>query len=194
MRIISGIAGGIRLNAPEGRSIRPTEDRVKESIFSTLGNLEGKIVVDMFSGTGALGLEALSRGAACVFSIEYERKHIAYIEQNANAVRKAMGDSFGIHKIICADAKQTPLLLREYAGKIDYILADPPYAEKPDMYGPNALLQDARLAEWAGSQCILMLEHSSDLPMLWHPYSRWTPLKEKNYGIRAVSFAKLVLN
>ena len=66
MRIISGRAGGIRLSAPAGQSLRPTEDRVKESMFSSLGDLTGSTVVDLFAGTGALGLEALSRGAAQV--------------------------------------------------------------------------------------------------------------------------------
>ena len=65
MRIIGGFARGIKLTAPPGLDVRPTEDRVKETLFSMLGDITGMVVADLFAGTGALGLEALSRGASC---------------------------------------------------------------------------------------------------------------------------------
>ena len=75
MRIIAGYARGIRLAVPDGgEPLRPTEDRVKESLFSTLGDLEGAVVLDLFAGTGALGLEALSRGAKEVVLVERDPK------------------------------------------------------------------------------------------------------------------------
>ncbi len=190
MRIISGIAGGVRLSAPEGRALRPTEDRVKESVFGTLGDLRGATVLDLFAGTGALGLEALSRGAARVFFIESERKHARFIEANRELVLKAMGGAAGETRIICADAKGAPGLLPELAGGIDFVLADPPYSEPPGTYGAASLLLDNAFAEWAGPGCILALEHSSGAALPWHPRSSWEPLRQKSFGIRAVSFAR----
>ena len=80
MRVISGKAGGIRLQAPDGDAMRPTEDRVKEALFATLGNLQGLRVLDLYSGSGALGLEALSRGASEVVMVEKNPRHIPFIE------------------------------------------------------------------------------------------------------------------
>lgn len=190
MRIISGLAGGIRLNAPEGRGIRPTEDRVKESMFSTLGDLRGKVVVDLFAGTGALGLEALSRGASQVVFVEYDKTHVKFIEQNLAAVLKSMNGHAGETQIICADAKNTPALLANLAGKVSFLLADPPYAEDKKSYGACALAKDLKMAQWAGPDCILMLEHASDNLIPWHPITPWDLIKYKKFGIRALSFAR----
>ncbi len=192
MRIISGLAGGIRLKPPEDRNIRPTEDRVKESLFGTLGDLTGKIVIDLFSGSGALGLEALSRGAEKVFFVEKERKHVKLIEENAALVLKAMNAPATKVAILCADAKSVPCLLPELAaGSIGIILADPPYTETADTYGANALIADQAFAAWAGPNAILALEHSSSTILRWHPLSPWELLREKEFGIRALSFARL---
>ncbi len=191
MRIISGMARGIRLSAPDGRSLRPTEDRVKESVFSSLGELRGALVIDLFSGTGALGLEALSRGAAKVVFLERDRKHIQFIESNMEAVRKAIGDNAGECSIVCADAKDTPKVLSEYACRADVILADPPYAESAGDFGPTAIISSEEFAEWCGPQAILSLEHSSSTALPWHPLSRWEPIREKEFGIRAISMARL---
>ena len=191
MRIISGLARGIRLSAPEGRSLRPTEDRVKESVFSSLGDLRGCTVIDLFAGTGALGLEALSRGASKVVFLERDRNHIRCIESNLAAVRKAIGAEAGECAIACADARETPKALAEYACKADVILADPPYSEADGEYGPTAIITDAEFAAWAGPQCVFSLEHSSSTVLPWHPLSPWEPLKEKDFGIRAISIARI---
>ena len=194
MRIIGGQAGGIRLRSPEDMRIRPTEDRVKESLFGTLGDLTGKVVVDLFSGSGALGLEALSRGAHQVCFIERERRHVKLIEENLALVQKAMGGAAGKTAIYCADAKTAPSLLPQLAGAVDVVLADPPYAESPGDYGANALIADDAFAAWAGPGCILSLEHASSTILRWSPLSRWELLREKQFGIRAISFARLEQN
>ena len=194
MRIIGGQAGGIRLKAPEGMNIRPTEDRVKESLFGTLGDLTGKVVVDLFSGSGALGLEALSRGAEKVYFVERERRHVKLIEENLALVQKAMNTHSESTTILCADAKSAPSLLPQLASQVDVILADPPYAESPDDYGANALIADQALATWAGAGCILALEHSASTFLRWAPLSPWELLREKQFGIRALSFARLEQN
>src|SRR5258706_7562012 len=85
MRVVSGTAKGRKLVAPAGRSTRPTSDRVREAIFSMLASLdalEGAIVVDLFAGSGALGIEALSRGAAHATFYELDREAVAAIETN----------------------------------------------------------------------------------------------------------------
>ena len=187
MRIIGGIAGGIRLQAPAGRSIRPTEDRVKESMFGILGDLRGKTALDLFSGTGALGLEALSRGAAAVFFFEKERQHVDFIKRNLAAVQKSMGPGAGKTEVFCADAKKAPELLPDVHP--DIILADPPYAATAQEYGAAGLLLDNAMACWAGRNCILVLEHAADNVLPWDEQTHWKLLRSRTYGIRAVSFA-----
>ena len=192
MRIIAGLAKGIRLDAPEGRGVRPTEDRVKESIFSTLGDLQGATVLDLFSGSGALGLEALSRGAAYVAFVEQNRRHLAFIHKNHVAVAKSIGETAGQCEFICADARRAAQLLPHLMGKVTFLLADPPYETPPNGYGSQQLLADQELAAFLAPGCILALEHSSSTHLPWHPLNQWELLKEKTYGIRAVSFARLV--
>ncbi|MBR0460057.1 MAG: 16S rRNA (guanine(966)-N(2))-methyltransferase RsmD [Victivallales bacterium] len=189
MRIIGGVASGIRLTAPEGRDVRPTEDRVKESMFGTVGDLTGKTVVDLFSGTGALGLEALSRGAARVVLVERENAHVEYIRRNLAAVLKSMNHQAGKVEILCQDVKTAHTQLSLLAGTVDFVFADPPYNPAPGGYGGPELLRDEQFAAWALPGTILVLEHASANVMPWTPASPWRPLRERQYGIRAVSFA-----
>ncbi|MEI8079855.1 MAG: RsmD family RNA methyltransferase, partial [bacterium] len=79
MRIISGICGGLRVTAPPGLDTRPTADRVKESLFGMLGDLGGQRVLDLFAGSGALGLEALSRGAVAAVWVEQQKSLAALL-------------------------------------------------------------------------------------------------------------------
>lgn len=194
MRIISGTARGIRLTAPEGRDLRPTEDRVKEALFASIGSLQDAIVVDLFAGTGALGLEALSRGATCVRWVEKMPAHGKVIQQNLLAVLKAMGNPPSTDaQLICGDAAQAPRLLPQLAGQCDVILADPPYHPPSGAFGARELLLDAAFAAWAGPRALLVLEHGADVCLPWSPDSPWRLLKTKTFGIRAVSFAKLAV-
>jgi len=192
MRIISGIAGGIRLRAPAGRTVRPTSDRVKESLFASLGDLTACCVVDLFSGTGALGLEALSRGAASVAFVERDRRHIRVIEHNLGAVLKCF-----VHlpvqpetRVIAADALRVPGVLADWTGAVDILLADPPYTQRAGEYGIRELLTDTPLAEWA-SGALLVLEHATDAPCPWHPEGQWHLVRQRRYGTTTISFARV---
>lgn len=86
MRVIAGSLGGRRLAAPRGLRTRPTSDRVREALFMTLEPLDGLRVVDLFAGSGALGIEALSRGAAFVDFVESHRDALRVLEENVNAL------------------------------------------------------------------------------------------------------------
>jgi 16S rRNA (guanine966-N2)-methyltransferase len=189
MRIISGGAGGIRLRVPPGDAVRPTTDRVKESLFASLEPFVGLRVVDLFSGSGALGLEALSRGAAAVVLVEQDRRALACLRDNAERVCKAIGPGCGSFRIAPMSVAHAPRLLPEWAGTADLIFADPPYHPGPNVYGGAALLQDLGFGEWAG-QALLVLEHAaaSDLP--WYPAGTWRPASRRRYGSLSVTLAR----
>ena len=95
MRIVAGRFGGRRLQAPPGRGTRPTSDRVREALFSTLGPLGGALVLDLFAGSGALGLEALSRGAAHADLVERDARAAAVARANAEALGAGAGGGHG---------------------------------------------------------------------------------------------------
>lgn len=193
MRIVSGDARGIRLAVPEGgEEIRPTEDRVKESLFSTLGDLTGTSVLDLFSGTGALGLEALSRGASQAVLVERDASHAEIIRKNLVAVKQAIearGHTPGKATVLVTEVARVPELLS--AEKYDFILADPPYHPAPGEYGCRELLLDERWTRFCNAQTLLALEHATDLLDLpWYPRSPWRLLRKRSFGIRSVSYAK----
>lgn len=189
MRIISGLAGGVRLTAPPGKDVRPTNDRVKESLFASLGDIQGWTVVDLFAGSGALGLEALSRGARQVAFLDTNSRSLASVRQNLAAVQRAAPDLPGKAVVTRAPAETAPRRLGEMAGAVDLLLADPPYHPAPHEYGAVKLLQDKALAQWAAG-AILVLEHAIDTPLLWHPRSDWKLLRKRTFGSRCLSFAR----
>ena len=194
MRIISGDARGIRLAVPAaGGDIRPTEDRVKESLFSTLGDLAGAAVLDLFSGTGALGLEALSRGAARVVMVERDPRHAEVIHENLAAVRQAIqarGRMPGEATVLVAEAARAPELLPQV--KFAFVLADPPYHPAQGEYGGRELLLDEKWTRFCDGRTLLALEHATDtLELPWSPRSPWRLLRKRSFGIRSVSYAKM---
>ncbi|MBO4619363.1 MAG: RsmD family RNA methyltransferase [Victivallales bacterium] len=197
MRIISGDARGIRLMVPSGgEEIRPTEDRVKESLFSTLGDFTNAEVLDLFSGTGALGLEALSRGASRVVMVERDVRHSETIRENLVAVRRAItarGRVPGEATVLVADVARLPEVLSP--AKFTFVLADPPYHPAVGEYGGRELLLDERLAQFWDERTILALEHATDvLDLPWSPRSSWRLLRKRSFGIRSVSYAKFALS
>lgn len=121
MRIITGAAKGCRLNTLRGRSTRPTADRVKESVFNILGAMvEGRTVLDVFAGTGNLGLEALSRGAA--WAVFIDKTTAALIKKNASHTKLAARS-----EILSGDAERVLSRLDAQGRAFDLIFADPPY-------------------------------------------------------------------
>jgi 16S rRNA (guanine966-N2)-methyltransferase len=115
MRVVAGRYGGRTLKAPRGRAVRPTADRVREALFSILGPLDGVRVLDLFAGTGALGIEALSRGAvACVF-VDVDTRPV-------EANLQALGISAEVRR-------GTALSALEAGDQYDLVLLDPPYRD-----------------------------------------------------------------
>jgi 16S rRNA (guanine966-N2)-methyltransferase len=127
LRIVAGTLGGRRLKAPAGRATRPTSDRVREALFSILGDLTGDRVLDLFAGSGALGIEALSRGAAEAVFVDDDPKAIAAIRDNL----EALDLTAKIHK---RDA--LAYLSNASDGPFDLVFLDPPYSSASELAGP----------------------------------------------------------
>src|SRR4051812_34670940 len=122
MRVVAGSARGRRLRSPAGASTRPTADRVREATFNALSSLDaidGAVVVDLFAGSGALGIEALSRGAEHVTFVDNDPKAIAVVRDNLAVT--GLSDRA---TVVRGDAlRQLPMV-----GAVDLALLDPPYA------------------------------------------------------------------
>ena len=118
MRIIAGAHKGARIFAPKGRDTRPTSDRAREAAFNLIGPVDGARVLDLFAGSGAMGLEALSRGAATATFVEGDRDAIRAIERNLDKPRVTGS------RIVHGDAIR---FLATDSGTYDLVLCDPPY-------------------------------------------------------------------
>jgi 16S rRNA (guanine966-N2)-methyltransferase len=152
VRVIAGAARGRRLAAPPGRSTRPTSDRVREALFSTvesrLRTLAGVRVLDLYAGSGALGLEALSRGAAHVLLVESDPRALRTLQANVVAVDRPGADPRR------ADVRR--VLAVEPDRPYDLVLADPPYDVGPGEVGDVLrLLRDRR---WLAPRSLVVVE------------------------------------
>jgi 16S rRNA (guanine966-N2)-methyltransferase len=129
MRVIAGELGGRRLRAPRGDATRPTSERVREALFSMLGDLAGARVLDLFAGSGALGIEALSRGAAAATFVERSPRALAALRANIEALGLA-----GRARVLEGDA----VAALRGRGEYDLVFLDPPYAAAGSLEGPLA--------------------------------------------------------
>ena len=172
MRIIAGDYKGRKLFSPMDRSVRPTSDKVKEAMFSMLQTrIDGARVLDLFAGTGNLGLEALSRGADfCVFC-DVSKDSLALIRQNIEMCR---AEEYS--EVIAGDYKRT-LSLLEGREKMDIILLDPPYKKGllPDV------LERIRDNEILAEDGIIVCEHYKETE-LDDVTCGFEKLKSKHYG------------
>lgn len=132
MRVVSGSLGGRRLAVPPGQGTRPTSDRVREALFSMLGDVGGARVLDLFAGSGALAIEALSRGAASAVLVERDRRAADVIERNLQDLGLAAGDAV----LVRAPADAAIRAARERGDAYDLVFLDPPYRLAPDL-GPR---------------------------------------------------------
>jgi 16S rRNA (guanine966-N2)-methyltransferase len=154
MRVITGIYKGRVLKTVNDLSVRPATDRVKQTIFDMLANrieLDGAHVLDLFAGSGGLGIEALSRNAGHVTFVESNDDAVSYIDQNLEALGCENSAD-----IISMDAMH---YLRRSQGQFDLIFADPPYAYNETPNIPSIVFQDKRLKKHG----YLLIEHASNL-------------------------------
>lgn len=178
MRVIAGTARGRRLMAPAGDAVRPTSDRVKEALFSIVQTrLRGARVCDLYAGTGALGIEALSRGAVSVTFIDSDRRAISAISANLEATGLADG----------ADVRRgtLPSALAVLEGPFDLILADPPYDTADDAL--DRLLERASGLLAPGGLVVIERDRRSGSPS-WPPDLK--PLEPRRYGDTVLHFAE----
>jgi 16S rRNA (guanine966-N2)-methyltransferase len=121
MRVIAGSRKGHRLAAPRGLDTRPTSDRVRENVFNLVGPVDGARVLDLFAGSGALGIEALSRGAASAVFVERDPDAVRTIERNLDKLRLTGA------RVIHGDAVRAIAQEAIAGAKYDLLLVDPPY-------------------------------------------------------------------
>ncbi|MGH8102149.1 MAG: 16S rRNA (guanine(966)-N(2))-methyltransferase RsmD [Chthoniobacterales bacterium] len=179
MRVIAGTAGGIQLVVPKS-GVRPTMDRVKAAIFSSLGEaVVGARVLDLFAGSGALGIEALSRGAVSTMFVEQDRQAVAAIEKNL-AKTKLKG-SIRQADVFVFSRRATS------NEKFKIIFADPPYEKtKSGERFTEKLLSDESLPQLLEPGGIFVLEKQPEenLPEI----KPWRVVRQKTYGATEVLF------
>lgn len=173
-RIIAGAAGGTRLEVP-GSGTRPTSDRVREALFSALeatGLLDGTTVLDLYAGSGALGLESLSRGAAEADLVERAPKAAQLMRRNADRIARATGATAHVH------ASAVQAFLRASTRRYDLVFLDPPYELSND-----DLTDDLRLlAPLLVDDALVIVERAARSgPPDWAA-AGLAPLREKSYG------------
>ncbi len=152
MRVIAGVLGGRSLVAPKGLATRPTSDRVREALFSVLGDVTGAAVLDLYAGTGALGIEALSRGATRVVFVENSRPALDALRRNL--------DTLGLHVSTVVVSSPVLRAVRGLSsrGPFDLVLVDPPYANLAEAVQVLELLMEQHLFS---DEARVVLEHAS---------------------------------
>lgn len=182
MRIIAGKAKGYNIKVPQGE-VRPTQDRVREALFNIIGPIiEGAKVLDLYCGSGSVGLEALSRGAATARMVDTARASCAMARQNLDKSKLTGGS------VVQSDCLQ---FVRRDAGKYDIIFADPPYAKAIGDRDMIAELMTDRLHELLADDGYFIAEaqlgygvgdiHTREFP-------GWRLIDERSYGKNTILF------
>lgn len=167
MRVITGTARGRRLKTPDNYDIRPTTDNVKESVFNIIQfDIEGRQVLDLFAGTGQLGIECLSRGAAGAVFVDRDRDAVRIVKDNLKTC--------GIKATVL---QEDSISFLNHCGKFDVIFIDPPYDS--DLY--ESALKIINLVDILSEGGIIICEARREkvLPEMTEPYRK---RKEYNYG------------
>lgn len=175
MRVIAGSAKGHRLSAPPGREARPTGDRVREALFSILAaEVAEARVCDLFAGSGALGIEALSRGAAYAAFVDRAPRAVAAIEDSL--ARTGLAGRAAVHRVDAARFCHAPS-----GGPFDLVFADPPYKEPLDRV--YQLLDDLRAVGGLAGEAAVVIERARRDPGLDRAPPGWlAPETERTYG------------
>jgi len=178
VRVISGKARGLRLESPDGLETRPTLDRVKESVFNMIAPyLSGAVVLDLFAGTGALGIEALSRGSEKVYFIDNASKAIECITKNITSAKFSDNS--------CILKSSADFFLKNTDIKFDLIFIDPPYSS--GLYSET--LSQIVSAGILTDDGIIIVEWDQDTPF-YNTIEGLIVLKEKKYGRVGITLLK----
>ncbi len=176
MRVIAGSAKGVRLVAPKGSAIRPTLDRVREAVFSILlPQLAEARFLDLFAGTGANGIEALSRGVEHTTFVDLDRSALATIEKNLDSTHlRSKADLVRL---------RLPQNVESLIGPFDIAYADPPYAFRDH----ERLLQELEEQEVVTQDGLVLLEHDRRVTVT-PSVGRFLRIRQCSYGGTTISF------
>jgi 16S rRNA (guanine966-N2)-methyltransferase len=177
-RIIGGLAGSLKLASP-AKSTRPTSDRIRESIFSRLesrGAIEEARALDLYAGTGALALEALSRGAKSAFLVEKDGKAAAVCIQNSNTIQRAL-EKQGVEVFVKTVNKSVGSFLAGDVSEYDLVFIDPPYEVENELVEAELEALLPRLSKGA----VVIVERSSRSVELNYP-AGYQFEETKSYG------------
>jgi 16S rRNA (guanine966-N2)-methyltransferase len=180
-RIVAGAAGGRRLKVPPS-GVRPTGDRAREGLFNSLGtlvDLEGAAVLDLYAGSGALGLEALSRGAAQVVFVESGARVLPVLKANVAAVGLPGG------RVIAGSV--ATVVAGPPPASFDIVLADPPYSTPIEEV--LTVLESLVSGGWLATGAVVVVERSTrEEPFLWP--TPLEPLRERRYGEAVLRYGR----
>lgn len=181
MRIVSGVHKGKPLKAVPGKSTRPTTDKVKEAIFNMIGPyFDGGLVLDLFAGSGGLGIEALSRGVDKVIFVDRDQKAIHTVQENLRICQ--LEDQAEVYR---NDAERALKALIKRDLVFDYIFLDPPYKKQQ----LEKLLQVISKHQLLNQKGIIVCEHGSEVELAADIES-FRQFKQEKYGIITVTMYK----
>lgn len=181
MRVIAGTRRSLRLVSPEGKDTRPTQDRIKETLFNILQNdVQGSVFVDLFSGSGGIGIEALSRGAARAYFVENQKAACDCISQNLTTTRFTQDGVLFKQDVLFALTG----FIRERA---DIIFMDPPYDQGLERQVLALLAENDRIAD---RDTLIVLETSLHAETDYLPALGYDIIKQKRYKTNQHIFLK----
>lgn len=186
MRVIAGTARRLPLKAPEGLDTRPTTDRIKETLFNILQmDVPGGVFVDLFSGSGGIGIEALSRGARKAYFVENAPKAIACIQQNL-AFTKLQDRAIVLKQDVCSALYSINDNNREKS--VDIVFMDPPY----DCDHEKAVFSILKNMRYVTEDTIIVAEAALDTDFSWIMDAGFHIVKEKRYKTNRHLFIKRI--
>ncbi len=180
LRVISGTAGGLHLKSPKRHALRPTQDRIRGAIFSSLAeNIPGARVLDLYAGTGSFGIEALSRGAAFATFVEQDKEAVQCIRDNL------------AHCHLQGDVRQTDAmtyLAKPPAEPFDLIFADPPYIKTRGKLDDDPIL--LQISHFLTHDGIFIWEHYAGQRL--ECTAIWEVIRHRDYGETGLTFLRLL--
>jgi len=180
LRVISGTAGGLHLKSPKRHALRPTQDRIRQVIFSSLAeSIPGARVLDLYAGTGSFGIEALSRGATAATFIERDKEAVQCIRDNL------------AHCHLRGDVRQADVatfLAKPPAERYDIVFADPPYVKSIGDLDHDPLLME--LIPFLVPDGLFIWEHYAGQRLL--SAGPWEMIRHRDYGETGLTFLRLL--